>query len=324
VEPLRFDRFGRSHHGLVTLDQAKLHGLSTAAWNRANREDGRALEPLFRNVARVVGAPTSAEQRILAAVLAAGSDAMASHRSAARLWGVERPDDDPIDIILASRNRRARLGNVVVHRPRDVVDLRPVVRSGVPTTNPLRVLLDLGAVDPTGVAPALQRFVMAGFVTPSSVSDALGRHSAKGRAGLTSLRGALERWMIDGKPSDSDLENQMKLIACKFGLPPLQFHAVVAGYEIDFLVLGTPIIVECDGWTTHGIDQKQFVRDRDKDNELHALGFIVHRVTASQLFARSTLTATRLARCIWTWAPDVAAAHLASDPSSVLGATRPR
>jgi very-short-patch-repair endonuclease len=323
MEPLRFDRFGRTHHGLVTLDQAKLHGMSTADWNRANRDGNRAIEPLFRNVARVVGAPTSAEQRILAAVLAAGSDAMASHRSAARLWGVERSDDDPIDIMLASRSRRARLDNVVVHRPRDLADLRPVVRSGIPTTNPLRVLLDLGAVDPAGVASALQRFVMAGFVTPSSVSAALGRHSAKGRAGLTSLRRALERWMIDGKPSDSDLENQMTTIARDFGLPPMQFHAVVGGYEIDFLVLGTPIIVECDGWTTHGVDRTQFARDRDKDSELNALGFIVHRVTASQLFARATLTATRLAKCIWAWAPDVALTHLAIDPSSVLGATRP-
>ena len=41
------------------------------------------------------------EATVAAAVLGAGPGAMASHRSAAHLWGVPRPDDDPVDVIAA-------------------------------------------------------------------------------------------------------------------------------------------------------------------------------------------------------------------------------
>ena len=318
------DHFGRHHHGLITADHAARLGLTTAQWNHLNMGDDRLLERLFPRVSRVFGAPTSAVQRIGAAVLAAGPGAMGSHRSATTVWGAERPSTDPVDIILPSRTRRARLDGVVVHRPSDLDDLRPVVRLGVPVTNPLRVLIDLGAVDPGGVADALKHFVLAGLVTPVAVAAALERHAVRGRSGVRPLRRALERWMLDGKPSDSDLENQMAVVAARHELAPMEFHAHVGGYEVDFLVVGTPIIVECDGWSTHGVDKRQFHRDRDKDAELHASGFIVQRVTSAQLFVRPTKAAEQIARCVWAWAPSVANAHLANHPFSILGATKPR
>jgi very-short-patch-repair endonuclease len=248
---------------------------------------------------------------------------MASHRSAAHLWGVERPETDPIDVTLPGRSRRARLEGVTIHRPRDLEDLRPVVRHGIPATNPLRVLVDLGAVDAAGVTPALRHLVLAGFVTPLAVSAALDRHARQGRSGVRPLRAALEAWMIDGRPSDSELEQRMAAVAAQFHLPPMRFHPVVEGHEVDFVVAGTCLVVECDGWSTHGAERAQFERDRERDADLTAAGWVVLRVTWRHLFSRPHAAATRIARNVWRWAPDVAAAHLVAHPTSILGATRP-
>ena len=68
------------------------------AWYRAI-ERGQ-LEAVHPGVCRMFGADRSAAQSIHA-VLAAGRGAMASHRSAARLWGIPRPaDEEVVDIVL--------------------------------------------------------------------------------------------------------------------------------------------------------------------------------------------------------------------------------
>ena len=64
-------------------------GLTRAQWNAAVASGD--VELRHRNVVRLYGARSTMEMRIEAAVLAAGPDALASHRSAASLWGVERP-----------------------------------------------------------------------------------------------------------------------------------------------------------------------------------------------------------------------------------------
>ena len=256
---------------------------------------------------RLYGAPTTKEMRIEAAVLAGGADAQASHRSAALVWGAERPADDPIDIILPRRSRQARLSNVVVHRPRDIGQLRPVWRSGIPTTDPLRTLLDLGAVDEHGVDAALLRFVVDGYVTPRAVGAVLARHSQHGRHGVVALRGALERWSLGDKPADSDLEAMMGEILETFGLPRVEFHAHIGGYEVDFWIVGSNVVIECDGWSTHGADHDQFEFDRFRDADLLSQGIITQRVTWRQMVRGPRAVAGRIRATLAQWSPDVLA-----------------
>jgi Transcriptional regulator, AbiEi antitoxin len=82
------DHFANQHHGLVTRRAAVNAGVSARSWYRAI-ERGQ-LEPLHPGVCRMFGAAPSPIQAIHAAVLAAGKGALASHRSAARLWGIPR------------------------------------------------------------------------------------------------------------------------------------------------------------------------------------------------------------------------------------------
>src|SRR4051794_33992771 len=107
VDLREFDRYARRHHGLLDFEAS---GLTRKQWNRASAAEVAELR--HRNVMRLYGAPPTVEMRIEAAVLAAGPDAMGSHRSAATTWGVDRPADDPIDIIL-SRPRCRRSGRRV-------------------------------------------------------------------------------------------------------------------------------------------------------------------------------------------------------------------
>ncbi len=278
-----------------------MSGLSESAWGRAIRAG--TLVPVHPKVARLVGTPDTPEQRIVAAVLAAGSGALASHRSATHLWGVARPQSR------SGRHHRpgppsrcAVFDGVVIHRPRDHAHLSPPQRrSGIACTNILRTLCDLGAVDETGVVDAVGHALAARFVSLSALEAALIVHARPGRHGVRALRDAIGAWSIDGRPIDSLLERAMRRLVRHFGLPPVEFHPVIEGWEVDFRVVGTPVLIECDGWTAHGLDRDQFERDRRRDIELSAAGWIVLRCSYRAITSDAARTAARIRAAIEQW-----------------------
>jgi len=300
MDPRDFDRYARRHRGLLDFEAS---GLTRVQWNRAIATEIAELQ--HRNVLRFYGAPITREMRIEAAVLAAGPDALGSHRSSALMWGVDRPTDDPIDVMLPGRTRRARLTGVVVHRPRDMKQLRPVWRREIRVTDPLRTLVDLGAVDPAGVYPALVTMVVSGLVTPAAVRAAAVRHSQHGRHGVVALRKALERWSIDERPADSDLEVLMAEILRRFNLPRAEFHAHLGGYEVDFWIVGSNVVIECEGWSTHGLDHDQFEFDRVREADLLAVGYVTIPVTWRQMVATPRAVARRIEATLAKWSPEI-------------------
>lgn len=225
VDLERLDRWAGDHHGLVTLGAARRCGVSTATSYR-----WFATGPLIavhRGVARFPGAPVTTAQRIAAAVYACGEGAMASHRSAAQLWEVPRPETDPIDILLPVRALEAAVSGIVVHRPRDRKDLTPVLRQGIRTTNVLRTLCDLGAVDEPGVPAAISSVLLRNVVTPHDLQRAINTHARRGRHGVPALRRALDEWMIHGKPADSVLERAMNdLLLAGFVVVRFTYRAI--------------------------------------------------------------------------------------------------
>jgi very-short-patch-repair endonuclease len=301
VDTQRLELFALDHHGLVTRAAAGRAGMSTSAWYRA-LSSGR-FEPIHANVARLFGSPATREQRIAAAVLAASPGAMASHRSAAHLWGVPRPDDDPIDIIVVSRTRGLALDGVIVHRPRDDKDLSPVLRKGIPTSNILRLGCDLGAVDPPGARAAVLYVVTNAIASPRALRTACDVHTRRGRPGVPAFRAALDEFIIDGKPVDSILESTMRDVGRRFGLPAMEFHARVCGYEVDFLVTGTPVVLECDGWDSHGRKRRLFERDRDRTATLVADGYVVVPFTWRRLVRDPAWVARKVHAAADRWRP---------------------
>lgn len=300
-----FDDWARARHGIITLDQS---GMSRSAWYRAI-EAGTLIQ-VHPHVARLPGTADTPEQRILAGVAAVGTDGLASHRSAARLWGIPRADADPVDVIDARNGTQAQLDGVVVHRPVDRRRLAPQRRFGIPCTNVLRTLADLGAVDPTGVIDGVGHAIALRLADLNALEATARDHARQGRPGIPALRHAIDHWSIDTKPADSILEAAMARLVRRHGLAPVEFHPVIEGYEVDFRVQDTPVILECDGWTHHGLDRRGFERDRTRDADLVAAGWIVVRFTYRAITVRPSAVARRIRAATDRWmtspSPDAA------------------
>ncbi|MGB0113428.1 MAG: DUF559 domain-containing protein [Ilumatobacteraceae bacterium] len=299
-----FDDWARSHHGILSLHQCDL---SRSSWYRAI-ESGQ-IEQIHPGVARMHGTSDTPEQRIIAGVLAVGDGALASHRSAARLWGLPRPDQDPVDVILAGSTRHPRLEGVEIHRPTDRGRLIPQRRYGIPCTNVLRTLVDLGAVDPDGVSDAVGHAVTNDLASLSAIETAAAEHARRGRGGTVALRDAVDDWSIDAKPADSLLESALHRLIQRHDLPPVEFHPTIEGYEVDFRVIDAPVVIECDGWAHHGRERTQFERDHERDSRLIGAGWIVLRFTYRAITTRPSATADRIRDAVARWdptAPDAA------------------
>ena len=295
MERSALDELARRQHGLVTRDQALACGVSPTGWLRQVASNRLFL--VHDGVARLAGTVPTPEQTILAAVFAAGPGAMASHRSAAFLWGLDVPPCAPVDIVVP-RERRVELDAVRVHRPRDRDDLRSATRRAVPVCRPLRVLLDLGMVTtPSVVCDALESFLVRGLVSVDAVHRALERHRIQGRPGLAPLALVLDEWPLGDAPPDSTLEVAMARLLRRAGLPPAAFHPrlVIARRRFvpDFAYVDERLAIEVDGWQYHGT-RRAFEADRERDATFAAAGWVVARFTWSQVVRRGAQVAARL------------------------------
>ena len=309
MTPADLDRIARRQHGVVERDQT---GMSASAWHRATH-DGRLI-PLHRRVARLPGTAVTPEQQMIAATLAAGPGSVVSHGSAAYLHGMIGTAPKSVHLIaptartnrVVERTATVRgLDDVVVHRPSDRRRLTPSRIDGIACTNVLRTLLDLGAVSPSLVDGAVGHALTENLASLGAITSCLAEHARPGRAGVTALRRAVENWTIDAKPADSVLEPTMHRLVARYGLPPVEFHPHIGGREVDFRVVGTPIILECDGWMHHGRDRAAFDRDRFDDTEFALRGWIVLRFTYRRIVRRPASVAAQIRAAVerWTDAP---------------------
>ncbi|HET7488631.1 MAG TPA: DUF559 domain-containing protein [Acidimicrobiales bacterium] len=294
------DGLGAGQHGLVTREQLHAAGVSeptVGRWLGAGR-----VVAVFPSVYRVAGAPVTWEQRVLAAVLGAGQGAVASHRSAARLWGLL--DDDTVEVSVP-RPRRPRLHGVVLHRSGDLGAARAVRRRGVPTTTPMRALVDLGAVLPAGaVEDALERALEARLLTVAGVEQALEEVAGPGRSGAGVLRGVLDRRALGADRPDSLLEPRMARLMRVHRLPPAAFQHEVreAGRfvaRVDFAYPDRRLALEVDGHAAHASPQA-FQHDLERQNALVALGWTVLRFTWADVVRRPDRVAAQVRRVLGT------------------------
>jgi very-short-patch-repair endonuclease len=59
-------------------------------------------------------------------------------------------------------------------------------------------------------------------------------------------------------------------------------NVLIGGHLVDFLWSEQKVIVETDSWSYHG-DPLAFEKDHERDVELTAAGYDVHRATAKML-----------------------------------------
>ena len=76
----------------------------------------------------------------------------------------------------------------------------------------------------------------------------------------------------------SDLELRFLRLCRRHGLPEPEVNVPIGRYTVDFLWRKERVVVETDSYRTHGGHQA-FLDDRERDNELMALGLEVLRFT---------------------------------------------
>lgn len=207
-----------------------------------------------------------------------------SHFTAAARWNLLTARH-AIHISVPGRTGRLRLDGVIAHRPRSLPPDEVTEHGGLPTTTVARTLVDLAAVasetDLERAVEQAERLSLFDLVAVQGVLD----HS-RGRRGIRTLRDVILRW-AGPNVTRSDMEVAFRAICRRAGLPqPLTNVPILLDgrhYEPDFLWPDRQLIVETDGFETHGT-RTAFVRDRRRDRRLRRAGYGVERFAWDDIF----------------------------------------
>ena len=279
-----FNRLAARQYSLAHRQQALDLGMTPRQIQA--RLDAGWLLPLHRGVYRLPGSPLSPEQSLFGACLAAGGGAVASHRSAARLWALRGVDEAPTEITVAGP-RHLRLPGVVVHSTDrfDAIDL--FRRARIPVTTPARTLLDLGAVVPAPVVEsALEDALMRRLVTFRLLINTLERLGGSGRRGAAILRALVQERDPATAPTQSMLEDELFRVLRRGGLPQPVRQYEVGGVLLDGAYPHLRLGLEADSRIWHG-GRLDVQRNTDKANILLAHGWRVLRFTWFDLTRRA-------------------------------------
>jgi hypothetical protein len=252
-------------HGVVTIEQLRVAGVSETAVRRAV-EAGR-LHRLHRGVYAVGHRSLSWRGRWLAAVLAAGEGAVLSHTSAVALWEFLRPIQGPVHVTVDAAVRRKQRPGIVVHHSRTLTRSDITRRHGIAVTTPARTIADVrGSLEPFLFRRALRQAELAGHHVPH----------------LSLV-----------KRSRSDLELLFLGFCEHHDLPrPLVNHHL-HGYRVDFFFSDQRVAVETDHWDYHR-GSVAFEDDHARDLALRARRIDIRRYTGDQLEAASDAVAADL------------------------------
>lgn len=282
-------------HGLVTRGQLLNH-LGLSRHQIAGRVARGLLLPVHRTVFALGVRPATPEALAMAAVLACGEGAMASHATAAALHGMLPWRRGPMHVTTPPPTRR--IPGVAVHVTRSG---RAVAtwRSRVPCTTDARTLIDVAGSDgPAATRRAWGALAGRRRLRPRAVEHELRLHA--GRRGTALVRHLLERHRlaVTGH-TKSELEAAALQLCVDHDLPAPAINRLVVlddgTYEADMLWAEARLVVELDGWSTHR-SPEQFEDDRHRDFDLELAGWSSVRLTWAAVTERAGLTAERLRR----------------------------
>jgi very-short-patch-repair endonuclease len=273
----------------VTAEQLHAVGLSRHAI-LARVKRGR-LVPSFKGV-YIVGDPELLPlAKESAALLSLGENAVLSHRSAAAVWGLAQPNPQVIDVTAIGSRPHKRDG-VRVHYAKSLTDI--TTTRNLRLTTPARTLIDFASqaslselVDAFGDARAKR------LITDAKLGASLGR-APRNHPGAAVVRRMLE----DGGTYDrSKAERLMRALCKQAELPQPLTNVILNGHLVDFYWPDQRLIVEVDGYDTHG-NRLAFEKDRRRDQAHVAAGYVVIRVTWQQLQHEPIAIAARIAQAL--------------------------
>jgi len=289
----RLGRLARSQHGVFTRSQAKDAGFTPGEID--GRVHRRVWIPVDYSVYRAAETPASWLQRVMAACLA--GPAVASHRTAAALWGFS---DFPRDIVevTALRHRRRWKDDVVWHESVRLDAHETTVVEGIPVTNPTRTIIDLGAVVAVrDVVRAIDDGVRRRLTAFPKIERELERWSPQ-RRGAGTVRRAL-RWRADGVVTDSTLESAFDALVRERGLPepvrqwPIKDAGGKVLMRVDFAYPAARVAIELQS-IEHHFDFEGRLRDMSRENELAAINWRLLQFTDRDVRRRPDYVVTKI------------------------------
>lgn len=293
-DPALIETLGRQH-GVVSRTQMLQLGFSSRAIER--RKAAGELVGVHPGVYRAAVAPMTDMQQLWAALVAAGDQAVVSHRAAGELWSLRGVTAKVPEISVI--HERPRLRGCHLHRMQSLSPPDVVLRDdALPITSVARTILDLGAVvHPTQVGRAAIDALHRRLVTWPQLAEIVVREGRRGRAGTAALR----RFMAREEPGVAALESELEVrfweLVRAFGLRVPVRQLVVQGggrkFRIDFAYPELLLAMEVDGVAWHGTAADRR-RDRERDRALDALGWTVLRFRWEDVVWRPELVVARI------------------------------
>lgn len=215
--------------------------------------------------------------RVMAAVLACGPDAVASHHAAAALHDLRPWPRGRIDV--TAPGRRSHRG-VRCHASEVPTDERTVI-DGIPVTSLARTFLDYAETSSHDqTVRALEAAERREILDPLALKRVIDRHP--GRHGIKSLTAALAAVEPDPPWLASGHEREFRQLLIAAGLPLPRTNVLIEGELVDCVWPEHRLIVEIDSFGFHR-SKRQFEADRRRDAKLQALAWRVIRLTIERI-----------------------------------------
>ncbi len=279
----RIAQIASRQHGNITCRQLMSVGLSQQ--QVAYRVKVRRLFLVHRGVYGVGRTPRTVLERASGAVLACGSGAALSHRSALALWDLA-PWSWGMAVTAPSKHDHA---GIKAHRSTNLLRRDFRREKGIRVTSPARTLLDCApSLSDRALSRAVNEALRRKLVRRGELADVVDRfprHSGARRLAPFAT--------ADDGPTRSGWEDDFPAFCRRFGLPEPVMAARVAGYEVDALFPREKVIVELDGWQFHS-SRQSFEDDRERDACTLAAGHVTVRLTWERMHARGRREAARL------------------------------
>jgi very-short-patch-repair endonuclease len=274
-------------HVVFRLEQLVAQGLSRrAVYQRAERS---RLHRVHQAVYSLVPPQNlSRDGRYMAAVLAGGDGAALSHRSAAELLNLRRRGKAPIEVTVPTPGGRLRRRDgLLIHRSTTLrrTDITRV--RGIPCTTIPRTVFDLAdVIDRRGMERVLDEGTHLEVLDVIALNEQIG-HNAGRKKPAKLLKAVLKEHHAGETRTWNEFEELLLRLCREAGLPDpevdkwLDLGDGEPMIQPDFLWRAERVIVESDGWDTHGT-RAAFESDRRRDQRAMVAGWRVVRVTWRQ------------------------------------------
>ncbi len=219
-------------------------------------------------------------QSVMAGVLDAGHDAIASHLTAASMWGVPGISPEPVHVSMIRVRRRRDPAAVRIHHLTLIPDEQRTLLHDIPVTAPAFTALTVfGAHGPGTGARVLDHLLASRAVTVEECQRIVDRMAKKGRNGIVAFRKALQIRTDGDMPAQSNNERRFAQLARQAGITTLRRQQDLGGHSwigrVDFQDRALPelvIEVHSERYHTSSVHRQA---DARRIANLQAAGFTV-------------------------------------------------